>query len=235
MFLRSLMRIINEPKKLEIMKILIALSLFTTFSINAQIYERTRKNIGVYVGSNMSFVSSDRITVNEMTYSVSGGLVHMILPGIYPKLGYHYMKMPAGLRNNSNIIMSDLHSIEGSVLFDKNLFKFSKGVRVIGSCHYLSIGLILAPEYRYTFSGRNQTNVSTGEVSILAGFSFTHIHKSMSRKNKSRTTQFDLFARKGLTPFYMLNLAGKDQKFTRFEIGISIRKIKHQVYNFLPN
>ena len=201
----------------------------------AQIYEKTGRNLGVYFGGNASFVASNASQTPLATYSASGGLIHMVSPGIYPKLGYHYGKMPSSIGNDRMELMSDLHSIEGSVLIDKRLLKLSKGVRVlgVGGCHYLSIGLILAPEYRYTFSRSGFRNDSFGEISLLSGLSFTHVYKSMSKRNKSRTTQYDVFFRQGFTPFYATDFGGEPVTFKRFEVGLSIRKIKHQVSNFL--
>jgi hypothetical protein len=201
--------------------------------LSAQVYERTGRNLGLYAGANTSFVKANYSKDYLLTYSASGGITHMVHPGIYPKIGYHFSKMPSSFQNDRNDLMTDLHSIEGSVLIDKNLIKLANGVRVNGGCHYLSIGLILAPEYRYTFSEKNHTNKSFGEFSLLSGLSFTHIYKNMGRRNKSRTTQYDIFFRKGFTPFYIAESDGEKLSFRRFEVGLSIRKIHHQVSNFL--
>lgn len=215
------------------MKNIIAIIILVPSTYMAQIYERTGKNLGVYFGGNASFISSNLNKTPYVTYSASGGLIHMVSPGIYPKLGYHYGKMPSKAGNDRMELMSDLHSIDGSLLIDKSLIKLSKGVRVMGGCHYLSIGLIIAPEYRYTFSSSQFRNDSFGEISLLSGLSFTHMYKRMSKRNKSRTTQYDVFFRQGFTPFYTTEFGGEPVTFKRFEVGLSIRKIKHQVFNFL--
>ena len=216
------------------MKTLLGIILLISLSANSQIYERTGKNWGVYAGANYSFINSNISKKHEQTYSTSIGLTRMLQNGIYPKIGYHYTEMPSVLRTESIDIMSKLHSAEVSILIDRNLFKLRKGVRVSGGCHYLAIGYILAPEYRYTFSNGTYKNNSSGEFSVLTGLSFTHIKKSMNKRNKSRTTQYDVFFRNGFTPFYSLETNGEELNFKRFEVGISIRKIRHGVYNFLP-
>jgi|SaaInl6LU_22_DNA_1037377.scaffolds.fasta_scaffold58173_1 hypothetical protein len=216
------------------MKTLLGLSLLISLSVNSQIYERTGKNWGVYAGANYSFINSNISKKHELTYSTSIGLTRMLQNGVYPKLGYHYSEMPSVFRIGSSDIMPKLHSAEASILIDRNLFKLRKGVRVRGGCHYLSIGYILAPEYRYTFSNKIHKNNSLGELSVLTGLSFTHVKKSMSKKNKSRTTQYDIFIRNGFSPFYSLETNEEELNFKRFEIGVSIRKIRHGVYNFLP-
>ena len=216
------------------MKTLLGLILLISFSGNSQIYERTRQNFGLYAGANYSFINSNISKKHELTYSASIGFTRMIRKGIHPKLGYHYSEMPSAFRSGQSDIMSKLHSAEGSILINKHFFKFSKGARVRGGCHYLSVGLIMAPEYRYTFSNKTYRNKSPGEFSLLTGLSFTHIKKSMSKKSKSRTTHYDIFFRKGFTSFYSLETNDEQIKFKRFEVGISIRKIRHGVYSFLP-
>jgi len=105
--------------------------------------------------------------------------------------------------------------------------------RINGVCHYLSLGLILAPEYHYMFGTRENPNESFGEVGAQVGLSLYHFYSSASKKARGRTRQYDLFYRHGFTPIFSQTINGEKQNFYRQEIGIRVRLIRHQVYDFL--
>jgi hypothetical protein len=198
-----------------------------------QVYERTGKNLGLYLGAQGSLINSNVSDNNPLGYSFGGGLIHMASPGIYLKAGYHHANLPKEFMPRTGEASNQLHSAEGAILIDKRLLKLHKGRRIGNGCHYLSIGLILSPEYRYAFTDEALENRSSGEFSLLTGFSFTHIYKNMGYRNKSRTTQYDLFVRNGFTPYYQSDVTGNNVMLKRLEFGLSIRKIRHQVSNFL--
>lgn len=200
----------------------------------AQIYVRTGENLGLYASGQVSAIKSTNGQSRNTSFSVNGGLIHMFHPGIYGKFGYQFSDMSNLTLMRDQQFSNGLHSLEGSVLFDKNLLKLVNGKLVGNSCHYLSLGLILAPEYRYhLFSQRNNlTNV--GEFSVLGGLSLCHIYKNRGARTQSRTIQYDLFCRYGVTPFLATeNTNGQTESLKRVEFGIGIRYIRHKVYNFL--
>lgn len=207
---------------------------FLPFITQAQIYLRTGENLGLYASGQVSAIKSTNGQSRNTSFSANGGLIHMFRPGIYGKFGYQYSDMSNLTLMRDQQFSNGLHSLEGSVLFDKNLLKLVNGKLVGNSCHYLSLGLILAPEYRYhLFSQRNNlTNV--GEFSVLGGLSLCHIYKNRGARNQSRTIQYDLFCRYGVTPFLETeNINGQTESLKRVEFGIGIRYIRHKVYNFL--
>jgi hypothetical protein len=201
---------------------------------NAQIYLRTGENLGFYASSQVSMLKSSLGQSEKTSLSVNGGLIHMFRPGIYGKFGYQYsdIKNLSTLRDQQ--IPNSLHSLEGSVLLDKNLFKLVNGKLVRNSCHYLSVGLILGPEYRFhLFPQRNNLN-NIGEFSALGGISLCHVYKNRVARKQSKSIQYDLFCRYGVTPLIETEYAnGQLETLKRFEFGIGVRYIRHKVYNFL--
>ena len=196
-----------------------------------QMYQRTGKNIGLTLGAQYSFLQNDQ-SVTGLGGSV--GLIHMMKPGIYLKSGYSYSKNNQSEYFRPELAAPAVHqSVDASILIDKRILKLSHGRPIASAygCHYFSIGLIAAPEYHYDIYARSTNNATPHEISGLIGFSFCHIYKSKGRQNMSKTTQFDLFYRQGFTPYYTNALTG--QEFKRAELGLQIRRIRHQVSNVL--
>jgi len=164
--------------------------------------------------------------------NLSIGVSHMLIPGIYPKMGYGYSTLSASLDRN-NLSVFQAHCLETSLLFDKSLFKLVRGRFVRNACHYVSIGLIGAPEFRLQFSG-NSATFNRYEASGLLGFSFTHVAKNRGRSAMSRTQQLDVFVRRGFTPTASLQYNEQMLAYRRFEVGVQLRFTFHQVNSFVP-
>ena len=200
----------------------------------AQVYERTGKNLGVYVSSqpisHWKTKSSDLLT-----QSVGGsiGFIHMVYPGIYPSIGYTFNQM-LDSRNALTVTKPQNHMLDASLIVNKRIAKLFK-TRIHNTCHYLSLGFIIAPEYHYLIWREDQPNNSRGEVSGQVGLSLYHYYSSLSKKAKSKTIQYDFFFRNGFTPILSTKINGIQQDYYRREFGVRIRFVKHQVYNFLPN
>jgi hypothetical protein len=166
--------------------------------------------------------------------SGSLGIVHMVSPGIYPSIGYTLnSSQQVFSRQGVSFPLQQSHTLDASVLFDKQILKLLNGRRVLGGCHYLSLGLILAPEYHYMFGNSNLKNSSYGEFATSIGLSFYHFQKSMRKKVKANTRQYDIFFRKGFTPILSVSDNGTETNYFRQEIGLRVRFIRHQVTNFL--
>jgi hypothetical protein len=201
----------------------------------AQIYERTGKNLGIYLSAQpLSQVSENRSFKEPNTLSGSVGIIHMLRPGIYPSIGYTYNRsQPILSRSGADFPMEQAHIVDAALTIDKQLLKLVNGRRVSGGCHYLSLGLILGPEYHYMFGNEQIKNEGYGEVAAHVGLSFFHFYKSMRKKYKSNTRQFDVFYRRGFTPLLSGTYHGAYVHYYRQEIGIRIRFIRHEVSNFL--
>jgi hypothetical protein len=166
------------------------------------------------------------------TISTSAGFVSMVSRGIYPTLGYTYAhQLNAGIRNTS-FPLAQSHMVDASILINKRLVKLMNK-RINGICHYVSLGLILAPEYHYMFGTREHPNESFGEVGGQIGLSLYHHYSSESKRARSKTRQYDLFYRQGFTPIFAETINGSEQKYFRQELGIRVRLIHHAVYDFL--
>jgi hypothetical protein len=201
--------------------------LFLGISIFGQMYQRTGRNLGLTLGVQGSMLQGK----NDVTgFGGSVGLIHMIHPGIFIKSGYTYLKsnVPSGSRPGL-LPPTEHQTIDASLLIDKRILKLSHGrpVATTYGCHYFSIGIIAAPEYHYDIHYRSSGNTTPHEFSGLVGLSFCHIYKNKGRSSMSRSTQYDIFYRHGFTPFFTSSTSGNS--FKRAEIGIQIRRIRHQV------
>lgn len=216
------------------MKKSLLLICFLPVITQAQIYVRTGENLGLYASGQVYAINSTKGQSGTPSFSANGGLIHMFHPGIYGKFGYQYSDLSNLTHLRDLQFSKGLHSLEGSVLFDKNLLKLVNGKLVRNSCHYMSLGLILAPEYRYHLFSQRNNLTNMGEFSMLGGISLCHIYKNRGAAKQSRTIQYDLFYRYGVTPFLATeNANGQIESLKRAEIGIGIRFIHHKVYNFL--
>jgi hypothetical protein len=219
------------------MKKLVFLFAITCLSMNsnyAQFYERTGKNFGAYLALNpFTHVKNETTSEAFHTFSGSVGLVKMVHPGIYPSLGYTFGRQVFSLeRMDSNFPVHAQHTLDASLLMDKRLAKLMNK-RIKGVCHYLALGLIFAPEYHYMFGTADRPNYSSGEFAAQVGLSLYHHYSSANKKARGRTIQYDLFFRKGFTPIFTAATQGGYHDFYRQEVGLRIRFIKHQVYDFL--
>jgi len=206
------------------------LFLLISFCAFGQMYQRTGRNLGITIGGQYVIPSSSNYT----RFGASAGLIHMVKPGIFLKSGYTYSKnlLPENARTGL-YPPAVTQTIDASILIDKRILKLSHGrpIATAYGCHYFSIGVIAAPEYHYDFQARTTNNATPHEFSGLVGLSFCHMYKSKGRRNMGKTTQYDLFYRQGFTPYYTNSTSGLS--FKRAEIGLQIRRIRHQVTNMI--
>jgi hypothetical protein len=165
-------------------------------------------------------------------FNGSIGFISMISRGIYPSFGYTYSHQLNSGARNTNFSLTESHTLDASLMFNKHLVKLMNK-RINGVCHYVSLGLILAPEYHYMFGTREHLNESFGEIAGQFGVSLYHHYSSASKRARSKTRQYDLFYCHGFTPIFAETINGTQQKYFRQEIGIRVRLIHHEVYDFL--
>lgn len=208
--------------------------LLLSMQTSAQLYERTGKNLGFYVSGNTSIHSPFPEKSLEFTNNGGSiGLTHMLLPGIYPKMGYSYSLVKTRFNRTEQMDRFETHGIETSLLFDKRLCKLVNGRFVRNACHYVSIGLIAAPELRVQMSP-SQEVFRRFESSALLGLSLTHITKNRGRASMARTRQFDFYVRRGLTPAARFVINNETLDYNRLEVGVQLRCVFHQVNSFVP-
>jgi hypothetical protein len=208
--------------------------LLLSMHTSAQLYERTGKNLGFYLSGNTSLHSSfSEESIEFANNGGSMGLTHMLLPGIYPKLGYSYSLVKTSFDRAEQMDRFETHGIEASVLFDKRLCKLVNGRFVRNACHYVSIGMIGAPEIRVQLSSAQEV-FRRFETTALLGLSLTHITKNRGRASMARTRQFDFYVRRGLTPAARFVINNETLDYKRLEVGVQLRCVFHQVNSFVP-
>lgn len=198
-----------------------------------QFYERTGKNYGLYLSAQPLSVlkqAGDPFSLTNVNGSI--GFISMVSRGIYPSVGYTYSHLLNSGARNTSFPLTESHTLDASLIFNKRLVKLMNK-RINGVCHYLSLGLIVAPEYHYMLGTREHPNESFGEVGGQIGLSLYHHYSSASKRARSKTRQYDLFYRQGFTPIFTETIKGTQQKYFRLEIGIRVRLIHHEVYDFL--
>ena len=208
------------------MKTKLLFLIFLPFFGISQLYHRTGKNIGINISGTMGTFDKTQPTSNVLS-GASIGIHHMSSPGIYPMIGYTYSKVNYLEPRSPFNALGSTHSIDASILIDKRLIKLSNGVRVNNACHYLAIGLILAPEYHH-FIDPLKSNPIQGEFAGLMGLSFTH-KISRGLRSFEHTRQFDVFVRKGFTPYYSASVGAETQEFERLELGVRWRYTHHKI------
>lgn len=192
------------------------------FNSFAQYYERTKRNVGIYLTAS-PFVNTDESKgFNQLnSYSVAAGFQRMIFSGVFPYLGYRYTSQTdlTDFRSQGK----SYHSIHAGLLIDKRLTKVH--LKKIGSlCHYHALGLIGGPEYQYTIG-----QTGNGEIAAQIGISIYHHVSGASKRTKGNTFQYDIFYRHGFTPLYQ----SSNEKLYSQQIGFRLRYTKHKVFDFL--
>jgi hypothetical protein len=198
------------------------LIIVVSHSSTAQFYERTKRNMGAYF-TGSTFVSTDETKAFDAlnSYTVGGGIHHMIASGVFPYAGYRYTAQ-TGLFNTRTSV-SSFHAIHAGVLLDKHITKVQLS-RIGSLCHYHALGIILGPEYQHAIGQRG-----FGEFSAQIGLSIYHHVSGGGKRTKGNTFQYDLVYRHGFTPLLTIG----NSKIYSQQIGLRMRHTKHKVFDFL--
>lgn len=205
-YLNLFFRYRNMKKRTVIYFILIFL---VPKCLSAQMYMRTKKNIGIF--SNYNFP-----LINPMNnQSVSIGITKQFGAYVLPEFGYR-MNFNDNDREITNFTNNSL--LFGAVNFRKRLFLINK--RRVGSCCQAELVEILcAPEYFFKFWDKTQQNSSN----IRVGIGIYHVQSGYSKRSKSWTLK--------LEGYYRMPIS--NESFIKNEIGIQLRILRHQIYDFL--
>lgn len=199
----------------------------------AQHYERTGKNFGVYfTGNPYATTTCSLKQLSANTLNAGAGFMKMPIPGITLSAGYTYTSFKGFGARGVTVPYASAHSVVGSVFFDKRIAKLQQK-KVRGICHYVSLGFLLGVDYTYMFGSRALLNQSSGEVGGQVGLSFCHVYSGAGKRSRSQTNHFDVFYRQGFTPIIQSEVLGQKQSFYRCEIGVRVRLMRHQIYDFL--
>jgi hypothetical protein len=214
--------------------LLIVLLLNVYFQAHSQIYSYTGKAWG-FSTSLQPFICLYQKNAKLQCDAFSGSLAFSkkIAKGIYPTIGYSFTKTTQEKNTNGERIDGNAlgfnvgHSINSSILIQKHLL-VTQSRRISSSCFVQSLSLILAPEYNYMFIDGNRTNVSKGEFALKAGICLFNSYSG----TVSRNVLWDVYYRKGFTPIVAYNDQFGKQQFYKDEIGIQVRYIFRQRYDF---
>lgn len=211
-------------------KIFVILWLVTSSQLlSAQFYVRSNNSIGTSIGVNpISTLSmkNENLKVNYSSASIN--FMKKVYSGIYPMLSYRYYSQHPLLEGNRRTFES-AHELGASVLVDIRLTNMFSHRLSRGGCFYHAFGLILVPEYNFGFF-KSVEDKSNGEAALRAGLSFYNHWNTGSKRRKAWSFHWDLYYRKGLTPYHIDQIGSK---YFRDELGIQLRILKHEVYNFL--
>jgi hypothetical protein len=76
-------------------------------------------------------------------------------------------------------------------------------------------------------------NAAHGEVGGQVGLSFCHVYSGAGKRTQSQTNHLDVYFRQGVTPVLKTSIDGQNYSFYRFELGLRVRLLRHQTYDFL--
>ena len=215
---------------------LISALIFTVcFNVHSQKYAYTGKawSFSASIQPLTSFhQKSEKYQFNAMSGSIA--FSKKIYKGIYPTIGYSYTKTNQDLNsnsrtlNNNDLNFNEGHSINSGILIQKHLL-ITQSRKISTGCFCQSLSLILAPEYNYMFTNGPRINKSNGEFAFKAGFSLFNSYSGTRSKN----IIWDLYYRKGFTPIVSFDDEFGKQQIYKDEIGIQLRIIFRQRYDFL--
>jgi hypothetical protein len=196
-----------------------------------------------YTGKAWSFSGSiqplttfhQKIEKNQLN-AMSGSIAisKKIYKGIYPTIGYTYTKTnqevnsnPRTLNNNA-LNFNEAHSINSGILIQKHLL-VTQSRKISTGCFCQTLSLILSPEYNYMMTNGSRINKSKGEFALKMGVCLFNSYSG----NAPKSILWDLYYRKGFTPIVAYDDQYGKQQFYKDEIGIQLRIIFRQRYDFL--
>ena len=156
-----------------------------------------------------------------------------IYKGIYPTIGYTFTKTNEEFNssnrvlNNNALNFNEAHSINSGILIQKHLL-VTQSRKISTGCFCQTMSLIIAPEYNYMFINGVRSNKSKGEFALKMGVCLFNSYSG----NAPKSILWDLYYRKGFTPIVAYDDVNGKQQFYKDEIGIQLRIIFRQRYDF---
>ncbi len=168
-------------------------------------------------------------------YAMSGSIAFSkkIYKGIYPSVGYTFTKTNQEVNsnsrtlNNSALNFNEAHSLNSGILIQKHLL-VTQSRKISTGCFCQTLSLILSPEYNYMMTNGSRINKSKGEFALKMGVCLFNSYSG----NAPKSILWDLYYRKGFTPIVAYDDQNGKQQFYKDEIGIQLRIIFRQRYDF---
>jgi hypothetical protein len=208
--------------------------LFITRSVYAQYYEYTGKVSVLNIGAS-PLVMLHTKNNTDMLHAFSTTLEYgrMFRPGIFPTIGYSYVKNynepeNTGRTRLNTLPFKDGHQISTSVEIRKQLFSKSTRLKQLGKCIFSRFGIVIAPEYNYLYS-QQINNKSAGEFALKTGIYF---YQGSNKINVSRNIIYSIYYRKGFTPLVSNSTFNGTENYYRDEIGVRMTIVFREMYRF---
>jgi hypothetical protein len=218
------------------MKALLTL-LFSLFilSFEAQMHEKTGKNIGLslYGGLNYTSVKESAIKFKP-NHFYGAGITRSFGDIIFPEINYTYGKGNYGLNDSlAEEFINANHSLGLSLNSKLNIFRFSMGKSNKGECTWLNVKLLLGLNYSFHF--QNKANFPMSHKNDFFLESGIGILPKYSGGHKSRVAwsyYFDLVFRYDATKntsFMVNEVTG----FRNNALMLRLTIVNYRTYDFL--
>jgi hypothetical protein len=207
--------------------ILLIISSFINNVAFVQFYENTGSTFGTHLGIPIGIIKQNENQWSSVGISLAKS--KKIFRGIYPNIGATFSQIKQeNVDRSASVLSSQNIMLNTSILIQKRLF-YSKGSNAF-SCFFKSVGVIFAPEFNYKIpiSISDKSNLAKGEFALLIGMDVYNGSKNPRRKHFI----WDIYLRKGLTPFYSIEESGNKHAFYRTEVGLQLRILHHKMYRF---
>ncbi len=174
------------------------------------------------------------VKTNLNAFSGSFEIGKKLFTGIYPTIGYTYTKsngdtmIDARTFDRNKLYFTNAHSINAGVLIQKHLFTIQSR-RVAGGCFVQSLSFFVMPEYNFMFVDGPRVNKSKGEFALKTGICLVNTHSAAIAKS----FLWGVYYRKGFSPILSYKDEFGEQNLYKNEIGIQLRILFRQRYNFL--
>lgn len=191
--------------------IYIHLLLFIPGYLSAQMYMRTRNNIGVV--ANYNFSLNDALNKQSISIGITRQFGAYILPELGCRLNMNEMNRENSTMNNDSFLF-------GALNYRKRLFLINK--RRVGSCCKAELVEVLcAPEY-FSKIGNNK---GLNSKNIRLGMGIYHVQSGYGKKSKSWTLKIE--------GYYRIPINISTESSIKNEVGVQVRILRHQIYDFL--
>ena len=213
------------------MKTLVCLAVTCISTIvTAQYYDYTGKVSGLNIASSpLSSLHAKTAPVKINTYITSLEYTQMVIPGVFPTIGYTYQRAYTSNTNQDQRVLnslpfSDGHQLNTSIEFRKCILNKTYKVKSVMGCFFKRVGILFAPEYNYLYSSQIK-NTSSGEFALKAGLYF---YQGSTKINVSKNILYSLYYRKGFSPL----VTTETSSLYRDEIGIRVTVLFRELYRF---
>jgi len=218
--------------------LLIVFFSFFILSFEAQMHEKTGKNIGMsfYGGLNYTSVKESTLKFNP-NYFYGAGITRSFRDIIFPEVNYTSSKSIYGLNDTIGKFDSELvnvnHSLGLSLNSKLTMFRFSLGKSNKGECTWLNVKLLLGLNYSFHF--QNKANFPMSHKNDFFLESGIGILPKYSGGHKSRVAwsyYFDLVFRYDATKntsFMVNDVTG----FRNNALMLRLTIVNYRTYDFL--